>query len=128
MILLLLGCAPPTIDSGLGEPNPTYEADIAPMLEAHCVSCHARGDRIAGGVDVSDYRTARATRVTSVCTSITPAVMDQFADVLVPLGGDAAGPCADLDLFSMPPGAATHLDLHDQVTYARWVSLGAPER
>jgi len=116
------------IDSGVGAPDPTWEADIAPLVDAHCVRCHAAAGRMSGGVDLSSYSVARSTRVTSVCTSVNQEVIDAFAEHLVPLGGTASGPCADLELLSMPPGATPRLSLYDQVTYARWVALGAPER
>lgn len=127
---LLSGCGLPAsaLDSGVGAPAPTWEGDIAPLMDAHCARCHAAAGRMAGGVDLSTYRAARAARVTSVCTSVNPEVIDAFGDHLVPLGGTAAGACADLDLLSMPPGATPRLSLYDQVTYARWVAQGAPER
>lgn len=126
---LLSGCAleASDIDTGIGAPEPTWTADVAPIVEQHCLRCHGAGGRMEDGVDLSSYAAARGARVTSVCTAVTPPVVDAFADDLVPLGGTAGGPCEGVEVFSMPLGAMAHLGLAEQVTYARWVAQGAPE-
>lgn len=128
--LLLAGCgvSAADIDTGIGEPNPTWEADIAPMMAQHCVRCHGASGRLEDGVDLSTYRAARAARVTSVCTAVTDPVVEAFADDLVPAGGTASGPCAGVEVWSMPLGATVHLGIDEQVTFARWVAQGAVER
>jgi hypothetical protein len=124
------GCAlsAADIDTGVGEPEPTWEADIAPLMAQHCVRCHGEDGRLEDGVDLSTYAAARAARVTSACTAITDPVVEAFADDLVPRGGTADGPCDGIDVFSMPLGASAHMGLDEQVTFARWVSQGAVER
>ena len=51
--------------------------------------------------------------------------MDAYADVLI---SDAGGtsPCADWELFSMPPGASAHLDQTEQLILAQWFAVVAP--
>lgn len=124
------GCAltAADIDTGVGEPEPTYEADIAPLMAQHCVRCHGEDGRLEDGVDLSNFAATRAARVTSACTAVTEPVVEAFADDLVTRGGTADGPCAGIDVFSMPLGASAHMGLDEQVTFARWVSQGAVER
>jgi hypothetical protein len=126
---LLPGCAIQAgdIDTGIGVVDPTWTDDVAPIVEQHCLRCHGAHGRMEDGVDLSTYQAARAARVTSVCTAVTPAVVEAFAEDLVPLGGTAGGACEGVEVFSMPLGAMAHLGLSEQVTYARWVAQGAPE-
>lgn len=123
-----LACGPPAaLDSGLGAGEPTYVADVAPILASHCTRCHHPETRLAGGVDLSTHRAARSSRVSTVCTAVGPEVVDAFADHLHPLGGTAARPCQGMAVGSMPPGAQPRLSLDDQMTLARWAAQGAPE-
>jgi hypothetical protein len=129
LLALLPGaCAvdPASLDTGTGVANPRYDEDIAPILAEHCTRCHDAAGRMAGGVALNDYTSARSTRVTGACTAVSDAVVEHFGDALVPLGGTARSPCADIDTLSMPPGATPRLGLAEQLTYARWVAQGAP--
>lgn len=44
LLLALAGCA---VDLDANDPGPTWDRDVAPFVEAHCLACHAEG-RIAG--------------------------------------------------------------------------------
>jgi hypothetical protein len=128
-LALLPGCAiqASDIDTGIGVADPTWTDDVAPIVEQHCLRCHGAHGRMEDGVDLSTYRAARSARVTSVCTAVTPPVVEAFSSDLVTLGGTGSGACAGVEVFSMPLGAMAHLGLAEQVTYARWVAQGAPE-
>ncbi len=127
--LTLSGCAlgPGDLDTAWGVAEPTYVDDVAPIVEAHCTRCHSPATRLAGGVDLSEYRSVRSARVTSVCTAVGQGVVDEFADHLHTLGGTSDRPCQGSTVGSMPPGAQPRLSLDQQMTLARWVAQGAPE-
>jgi len=108
---------------------PTYDADVAPILERYCVSCHTADGLMAGGVELNTYQSAFSARVKNVCTAITPAVVDRFGSSLRSPRHEVSDlPCADWDTYSMPKGAKLKLTLYEQLVLARWVETGASER
>src|ERR1051326_5616279 len=36
----------------LGQPAPTFETHVRPILKAHCFECHGEGPKLKGGLDV----------------------------------------------------------------------------
>jgi mono/diheme cytochrome c family protein len=62
LLALTVGCSPPPSPNDSGPSaeggTPTWNADIAPLVGAYCVSCHTSGGY--GGFDLTDYETARA--------------------------------------------------------------------
>jgi len=119
MTVFLNGCAPGLtgLDSAAVPENPTYQKDIAPIMERHCVRCHEAGGVRYDGVVVDSYGGMIDELDEVVCTSIGRDVIDLYPDA-----------CREReDIFSMPPGAAERLDLVEQVTLAIWVTNGAPE-
>ena len=133
-ILLTLGLAATACGSEdalttADELQPTYTQHIRPLLERACVSCHTRDGLRAGGVELDVYETAVATGVKNACVSVTPAMIEAFADTLQPAPRDppqARPTCADWAPFSMPPDALDKLTPHEQVLLLRWLQTGAP--
>lgn len=118
---VLASCEPQEPPDGL-----SYEVHVAPILEAHCVRCHAVADPDNGGVELDDYAPARSTRVRSACTALDPDLVEEYADALrssSASSGEVA--CARWNVASMPPGAMDHLSRYDQELLVRWVSTGA---
>ncbi|MCB9765552.1 MAG: hypothetical protein H6739_37605 [Alphaproteobacteria bacterium] len=129
LLALLLGCAPgPLMDTGALPEAPSYAHDVQPILEARCVRCHQRGRPMLAGVELDSYEAAHATRVSSVCTAISPDLVERFGDHLLPLAGSQdMGPCEGFRVLSMPPGASDPLPYDEQLLLARWVAAGAME-
>jgi predicted CxxxxCH...CXXCH cytochrome family protein len=101
----LMGACAQDRSSGL---PPVYDVDIAPIFEAHCVSCH--GDtNPAGGWSATSFLSA----IACVAPSGAPATLptDDRAPVLAALGG--------------PPHVGL-LDSAERRTVASWVAGGAP--
>jgi hypothetical protein len=135
MIALLLACGSQSPDTADRQPatlpvdtTPTYTDDIAPLLAAYCVDCHAHDAVMYAGVELDSYAAARSVRVKNTCTAISPDLIDEFADWLIPQDGHSGEPaCAPWESYSMPPGAMTRLTPDQQRMLAVWVALGAPE-
>ncbi|MCB9671677.1 MAG: hypothetical protein H6734_19505 [Alphaproteobacteria bacterium] len=115
-VLLLGGCEKPV------PLEPSFEVDVAPILERHCTRCHTSLGRLDGGVELDTYAGARSTRVSSVCTSLDGAVLVGVEADLRP--GDPTV-CGAFATASMPPGAVEHLTVRDQEVLARWATTGA---
>jgi hypothetical protein len=117
------------VDPMLAQAAPTYERDIRPLYARHCVACHDAHGLRAGGVELDRYDNAHATRVKSACTSITPDLIEEYAEELLPYLGDppqrAAVPCGDWEPLSMPAGAQPRLTRAEQLILVRWVATGA---
>ncbi len=105
----------------------TYTEHVQPILERHCVRCHAEGGPLYAGVGVEQYRNARSTRIRSVCTALDQGTVDAYGDVLRSEATPEAGPCADWVVGSMPPGAKFRLTQDERELLALWVAQGAPE-
>ncbi|MEO0812309.1 MAG: hypothetical protein AAFY60_05550, partial [Myxococcota bacterium] len=66
----LCACGSQSLEEGAPElftANPTYLADIRPMLDRTCVSCHDGFGTQAGGVELDRYSTAFGARVKIGC-------------------------------------------------------------
>ena len=116
------------VDPALAEAQPTYARDIRPLYARHCVACHDGHGVRAGGVELDRYQNAHATRVKSACTSITPDLIAEYADVLMPYLGDpprAPVACGDWEPYSMPTGAQPKLTHAEQLILVRWIAAGA---
>lgn len=117
------------VEPGLFSANPTYERDIASLMERHCLACHVNATRNNGGVEINEYATAYSGRVKNVCVAVTPDVIERFSDVLQPYPRDppvTSQPCNDWQPYSMPFGAKSRMTIDEQVIFARWVETGAP--
>ena len=128
MLWALAGCSPDlaSIDPDAIPEEPSYEQHIAPLLSEHCVRCHQRDGTLDGGVELDSYIGARGTRVSTVCTSVSPAVIDVYAEFLVSRAGTSGQrACSEWHALSMPPGAEVKLTLTEQVLLAEWVAQGA---
>ncbi len=76
---------------------PTYTADIAPILDRVCLTCHAPGG--PGGVDFSTYAKVFANR---------SAILDQ------------------VNACIMPPSNGPALSAGDRIALTGWLECGAP--
>ena len=126
--LCLTACGTEPVDAG--GPTPTYTQHVAPLYARACVTCHSSWGQRAGGVELDTYAAAFNTRVKSVCTAITPALVAEGGDALLPAPRDPPEdrpPCADWAALSMPPAATDRLTEAEQRILLRWVLAGAPE-
>src|SRR5580698_8733812 len=57
-VLALFVAAAPRISSTAASPPPTFDKDVAPILFAHCVSCHRPGE-IGSSVPLVSYDDVR---------------------------------------------------------------------
>lgn len=132
MVVLLMawGCASSALDAvdpALFEATPTWTADIQPLLDRYCVSCHDGDSTFDGGLELATYEAARGTRIPDACTASSPEVIAAFADVLVlPTEYGDGQPCPYWEPLSMPPHAGAHLSTAEQVVLMRWIETGAP--
>lgn len=129
-LLLAVGCeGTQTIeeaDPGTAEIVPSYERDVAPILERGCAGCHSSKGLIAGGVELDSYLGAYGTRVKSVCTAIEPELVQRYAQHLVPFLGNTPEACGNWTVASMPPAAKSRLTAAEQLLLVKWVVAGGP--
>ena len=127
-LLFLAACAPDiaaVMADGVPA-TPSFSADVAPILEQHCVRCHERDGTLDGGVELDTYLGARGARVSSTCTSVGDDVVDVYSADLLPEAGNGSDvPCEPWKTLSMPPGAEVKLSIVEQVMLAQWVATGA---
>jgi hypothetical protein len=140
---LIAACGPPDLPPGDG-PTPTFAEDVEPILREHCLRCHLDPSltneglgyvlqpRSAGDTTI-DPDIARATAVRSACVSVSPTVIEAYADSLYAVAFDATcggeNPTTGSPVWSplsMPPGADIKLTVDDQVTLVRWIEGGMP--
>jgi mono/diheme cytochrome c family protein len=57
-VLAVFAAAAPLVNSSAATPPPTFDKDVAPILFAHCVSCHRPGE-IGAREPLGSYETAR---------------------------------------------------------------------
>ena len=109
-LLLLTGCtAAATTDTGSGCPNdlpascpatvPDYNTEIAPIIEARCLTCHSPGGAGSAGHDFTTYQT----------------VYNQQTEILSQVYG-----------CRMPPEGATPLSSDERALLLDWLVCGAP--
>ena len=124
----LLACGGGEVEPELFSATPSFERDIAPLFNRHCVECHD-GDGVRdGGVELDRYVAVFAARVKNVCVSIHPDLIEQNRDALLPLPKDppqTLEPCNGWEPLSMPVGAKPKLTAHEQVLLLRWLLAGA---
>ena len=130
-VLGIAACGSGTLDElepAVFQIEPTYESHIRPLLAKHCVRCHSSSGIRVGGVELDRYESAHSNRVRNVCVSVTTEIIERFAGHLKPepRDGRERPACEGWTPYNMPPGAAGHLTLEEQIVLARWVELGAP--
>jgi hypothetical protein len=91
--------------------GPSYQADIAPIIAAHCAPCHFPGNDDVG-IQRSGYSLSSYANLVSVPSLVVTEVLSQCL---------------------MPPGAITDgvtpprpLSLDEQVTFLTWLTCGEP--
>lgn len=117
-----------TLDPELEKIRPSYERDVRPVLQRHCVICHASGGVPLGGVELDSYETAWGNRVRNACTSIIPALVERYRDHLQPTPRDPSEvqqTCGVWEMYSMPTDAQPRPTLAEQLILVRWVATGA---
>jgi hypothetical protein len=92
------------------EPAPTFEADIRPILRAHCFDCHGATEEKEGGLDL------RLVRFQLNGGDSGPAI--------VPGDPDASYLLARIRAGEMPPTAGK-ISPQETDTIARWIAAGA---
>ena len=130
VFLVLWACASSALDQvdpALFDAEPTWTADIQPLFDRQCVSCHDGDSSFDGGLELATWEAARGTRIPDACSASSQEVIDAFADVLVlPTEYGDGQPCPSWAPLSMPPGADAHLSTAEQVVLMRWIETGAP--
>lgn len=107
---------------------PTYSEHIRPLLATFCADCHTHDAVMHAGVELDTYAAARSARVRNACTAISPELVEEFSDVLLPRAGHSdQDACETWAPLSMPPGAMMRLSPDQQRMLAVWVANGAPE-
>ncbi|HEY2517425.1 MAG TPA: hypothetical protein VGI39_41415, partial [Polyangiaceae bacterium] len=101
----LLACSS---DRNEAPPPPTFDVDVAPILRAHCVSCHASPTASAGW-DATNFLTTLGCVAPSGAPATTPS--------------DARAPI--LAALATPPHAGL-LDARERATLDGWVAAGTP--
>lgn len=110
-LVLLAGCERPLAEV-------SYEADVAPILEKHCTSCHVPGQAgyVASGFDLEGYDSLmKGTRFGPV---VLPG--DPLTSVLVMLIEGRVDPS-----IRMPHGGQAPLTADEIGTIRNWVEQGA---
>lgn len=96
----------------------SYQKDVAPILAAHCSSCHAAGQPgyVASGLDTTSYDALMKG------TKFGPVVLpgDPLTSTLVMLIEGRADPS-----LKMPHAGAQPLNKDDIKTIRRWIKQGA---
>ena len=91
--------------------SPTWEADVRPILKAHCTQCHGEEDPVEGGVDLRLRR-----------------FLDRDAEgygaLLVP-GDPSAGELLRVIRSGEMPKAGKKVSADELATIERWVAAGA---
>lgn len=90
----------------------TYEADVRPILKAHCFQCHGEGDMVEGNLDL------RLRRFVVKGGDSGPAIVPGEANESLLLQRVASG--------EMPPGDDKRLSAKEVEILSRWVSANAP--
>ena len=111
IVAAALGCSsspsPPTADAASACPlgpsacpasMPTYEVDVAPILQSKCVPCHST---VTGGKDESTYDLAAGQE---------SSILFQVNDCL------------------MPPSGSPQLSVDDRNALLGWIECGAPDQ
>jgi hypothetical protein len=110
-LLLLAACDDATIDPG--DAAPTWNADVAPIVAAHCGSCHTDGGIAPFSLD--DYASAAP-----MASSMEAAVA---AGTMPPWGAEETDECQPRFGFKDD----VRLSDDEKATLAAWVDAGAPE-
>lgn len=155
LLALAVGCGAPEVPPAEG-PVPTFSADIEPLLEERCLSCHAAptlsnaglgyvvptldGDEPQWANGPVDLQIARSTALRAVCTAISPAMIDAYSESLTSVAFSRPAVWEDSEFFeadlktcahwkplSMPPGAGRKLTPEEQLMFVRWLEGGMPE-
>ncbi len=113
-VVLLAGCQK--------EQNVSYKAQVQPILNAHCVSCHG-GERPKGKIDLTSYANLMTTRakVSGKQPLVVPGSPTESRLYVL---------CATSQAhFRMPPDTSkiTPLPAEELKTLMRWISQGAQE-
>lgn len=99
-------------------PTVSYQKDVVPILEKHCMSCHLPGQAgyVVSGFELGSYETLMKG------TQFGPVVLpgDPLTSVLVMLIEGRVDPS-----LKMPHGDATTPSAEEILTIRRWVEQGA---
>ncbi len=112
VLVLSVGCSSSNSDPALGqtESELTYYADVAPILEAHCLQCHQEGG--IGEFRLDEYATAKA--------NATKMAAETTARTMPPWSATSDGSCGE---FS---GSLSLTDAQIE-TISKWAKAGAKE-
>src|SRR5436190_17134343 len=95
-----------------GEPLPSFEKDIRPILKTHCFQCHGEGDELKGKVDLRLRHFMVETKTDD-------------GPVLVPGKPGESLLLKMVQSGEMPKGEKK-LSTNDVAIIARWIGAGAP--
>jgi uncharacterized membrane protein len=111
-------CIAAVAGCGKSAPVVSYQADVAPILEKHCKSCHMPGQAgyVVSGFELEGYESLMKG------TQFGPVVLpgDPLTSVLVMLIEGRVDPS-----IKMPHGNASTLTEEEILTIRRWVEQGA---
>jgi len=127
-VALLAACGGSPVDPALFAATPTWSNDIRPILARSCTPCHTADGLRAGGVELDTYAPLYSARVKNVCVAISTDLVALFEGDLHPIGPDEKlEACHGWEIGSMPTGALSPLTEGEQVLFARWLQIGAPQ-
>lgn len=114
-VVILAGCG-----RGEEEPQVSFQADVVPILERHCLECH---DAVGGGTAASGFSVVSYNGVMQG-TQYGPVVLpgDPDSSVLIQLVEGRADPS-----INMPHGDNRDLYASEKETLRRWVAQGAKD-
>jgi len=95
------------------EPSPSFEADIRPILRAHCFDCHGAETEKQGGLDLRLVRFQKAG--------------GESGTALVPGNPEGSLIWQKVESGEMPPGDAK-VSASEKETLRKWIAAGAPTR
>lgn len=108
-LVALTACGSEATDGPTGSDAPTWEADIVPMLEAHCLACHADGG--TGPFALTDIEKVRTFAV---------AALDAMDEEEMP------PPTSDPECRDYVGSERLHLSDEDREVFAAWIEAGMP--
>jgi hypothetical protein len=104
--------------------NPTYEADIKPLVEAHCVRCHSPAGMLTGDPDIPAGTTYYMMKPLASDFTILHDVGTKHGLLYYTTAATVPGGAARMMLFlsAMPPPPAPKLTSWEHDLLIRWVN------